>query len=189
MGRYLREQRAEVVIIGADTEGSVFSGGPIHPYLTEGIGEDFWPDTYDADVADVIVRVPDRDAFLTARATMAAEGILGESGGPLLWAALQVARDVEDPDALFVVLLPDSGRKLLAKLFNDGWLREAGLIGPEEAVSDYDWRATRPRFSAAAIPPRTDQRGGGADAGRRPTSCIGYRRSAVSARAARVSPP
>jgi cystathionine beta-synthase len=145
VGRYLREQRPDVVVVGADTEGSVFSGGPIHPYLTEGIGEDFWPETYDTDVADLIVRVPDRDAFLTARATMATEGILvGESGGTALWAALQVARDVDDPEALFVVLLPDSGRNYLAKLYNDAWLREVGIIGPDEAVADYDWRATRP---------------------------------------------
>jgi cystathionine beta-synthase len=145
VGRYLREQRPDVVVVGADTEGSVFSGGPIHPYLTEGIGEDFWPDTYDTDVADVIVRVSDRDAFLTARAATAAEGILvGESGGTAIWAALQVARDVGNPDALLVVLLPDSGRNYLGKLFNDAWLRESGLIGPDEAVTDYDWRATHP---------------------------------------------
>jgi cystathionine beta-synthase len=145
VGRHLREQRADVVIVGADTEGSVFSGGPIHPYLTEGIGEDFWPDTYDTDVADLIVQVPDRDAFLTARATMLTEGLLvGESGGTALWAALQVARDGDDPDALFVVLLPDSGRNYLAKLYNDDWLREARIIGPSESVADYDWRATRP---------------------------------------------
>lgn len=144
-GRYLKEQKPDLVVVGADTEGSVFSGGPIHPYLTEGIGEDFWPGTYDPDVADVIVRVPDRDAFLTARTAAAAEGILvGESGGTALWAALQVARDVDDPDALFVVLLPDSGRSYVSKLYNDAWLREAGIIGPDEQVSDYDWRATRP---------------------------------------------
>jgi cystathionine beta-synthase len=144
-GRYLKEQKPGVLVVGADTEGSVFSGGPIHPYLTEGIGEDFWPDTYDANVADVIVRVSDRDAFLTARAAAATEGILiGESGGTALWAALQMARDVDDPDALFVVLLPDSGRSYISKLYNDAWLREAGIIGPEEQVSDYDWRASRP---------------------------------------------
>jgi cystathionine beta-synthase len=145
VGHYLRERRPGVVIVGADTEGSVFSGGPIHPYLTEGIGEDFWPGTYDRDVADVIVRVPDRDAFLTARAAMATEGMLvGESGGTALWAALQVARDVDDPEALFVVLLPDSGRNYMAKLYNDSWLREVGILGAEEAVSEYDWRTTRP---------------------------------------------
>jgi cystathionine beta-synthase len=144
-GRFLKEQKPDGVVVGADTEGSVFSGGPIRPYLTEGIGEDFWPETYDTEVADVIVRVSDRDAFLTARAATAAEGILvGESGGTALWAALQVARDVDDPNALFVVLLPDSGRNYIGKLYNDAWLREAGIIGPDEEVADYDWRATHP---------------------------------------------
>ena len=144
-GRYLKEQKPDLVVVGADTEGSVFSGGPIRPYLTEGIGEDFWPGTYDPDAADVIVRVPDRDAFLTARVAAAAEGILvGESGGTALWAALQIARDVDDPNALFVVLLPDSGRSYISKLYNDAWLREAGIIGPDEQVADYDWRASRP---------------------------------------------
>jgi cystathionine beta-synthase len=144
-GRFLKEQKSDLVVVGADTEGSVFSGGPIGPYLTEGIGEDFWPDTYDTEVADVIVRVSDRDAFLTARAATAAEGILvGESGGTALWAALQIARDVDDASALFVVLLPDSGRNYIGKLYNDAWLREVGIIGPDEPVSDYDWRATQP---------------------------------------------
>jgi cystathionine beta-synthase len=144
-GHFLKEQKPDLVVVGADTEGSVFSGGPIHTYLTEGIGEDFWPATYDPDVADVIVRVSDRDAFLTARAATAAEGILvGESGGTAIWAALQLARDVDDPDSLFVVLLPDSGRNYIGKLYNDAWLREAGIIGLEEQVADYDWRATRP---------------------------------------------
>ncbi len=124
-GRYLHEQRADLVIVGADPDGSVYAGGPVHPYLTEGIGEDFWPGTYDTDVCDLIVRVTDRDSFLTARAATAAEGILvGESSGTALWAALQVARDVDDPDALFVVLLPDSGRNYIGKLYNDAWLRE-----------------------------------------------------------------
>ena len=144
-GRFLKEQKPDVVVVGADTEGSVFSGGPIRPYLTEGIGEDFWPGTYDPDIADVIVRVSDRDAFLTARAATAAEGILvGESGGTALWAALQIARDLDDPDSLFVVLLPDSGRNYIGKLYNNAWLREAGILGLQEAVSDYDWRATHP---------------------------------------------
>jgi cystathionine beta-synthase len=144
-GRYLREQNAGVTVVGADPEGSVFSGGAPHPYLTEGIGEDFWPETYDADVCDVIVRVTDRDSMLTARQATAAEGILmGESSGTALWAALQVARDVDDPDALFVVLLPDSGRNYVGKLFNDAWLRENRLLGADEAVTDYDWRDTRP---------------------------------------------
>ena len=138
-------------MIGADTEGSVFSGDTPHPYLTEGVGEDFWPETYDADAADLIVRVSDRDAMLTARQATAAEGILmGESCGTALWAALQVARDMDDPDALFVVLLPDSGRNYVGKLYNDAWLRDVGLLGADEQVTDYDWRATRPRSWSTA---------------------------------------
>jgi cystathionine beta-synthase len=144
-GRYLKERSPSLVVIGADPAGSVYSGAPPHPYLTEGIGEDFWPATYDADVCDVVVRVSDRDSMLMARAATATEGILmGESGGTVLWAALQVARDLDDPEALFVVLLPDSGRNYVGKLYNDDWLRDRGLLGAGERVADYDWRATRP---------------------------------------------
>jgi cystathionine beta-synthase len=141
--RYLRERNPGVTIIGADPDGSVYSGADPHPYLTEGVGEDFWPTTYDDDAADVIVRCSDRDAMLTARQATAAEGILmGESCGMVLWVALQVARDLDNPDALFVVLLPDSGRNYIAKLFNDDWLRSRGLLEADEAVADYDWRET-----------------------------------------------
>ena len=144
-GRYLREQNPDVVIVGADPAGSVYSGDTPRPYLTEGIGEDFWPSTYDPGICDVIVRVSDRDSMLTARAATAREGILmGQSCGTALWAALQVARDLEDPHALLVVLLPDSGRNYVGKLYSDAWLREAGLLGPEEDVGAYDWRSTRP---------------------------------------------
>ncbi len=144
IGRYLHDQNPAVVVVGADPVGSVFSGGAAHSYLTEGVGEDFWPQTYDTDVCDVIVRVSDRDAFLTARQATAAEGILiGESGGTALWAALQVARTVEDRNALFVVLLPDSGRNYIGKLYNDGWLREVGVLEADAQVSDYDWRSTQ----------------------------------------------
>jgi cystathionine beta-synthase len=144
-GRYLKERRPDVVIVGADPAGSIFSGGPVGPYLTEGIGEDFWPDTYDRDICDLIVQVSDRDSMLTARQATAAEGILmGESCGTALWAALQVARDVDDEQALFVVLLPDSGRNYVAKLYSDDWLREKELLGAEETIADYDWRATSP---------------------------------------------
>jgi cystathionine beta-synthase len=80
-----------------------------------------------------------------ARAATAAEGILmGESCGTALWAALQVAREVDDSDALFVVLLPDGGRNYLAKLYNDHWLRKNGMIGADERVANYDWTATHP---------------------------------------------
>ena len=144
VGHYLKERRSDLVIVGADPDGSVYSGGAARPYLTEGIGEDFWPETYDTEICDVIVRVTDRDSMLTARAATAREGILmGESGGTVLWAALQVARDLDDPDALFVILLPDSGRNYVGKLYSDDWLREHGLIGADEEVASYDWRATQ----------------------------------------------
>ena len=144
IGRYLHEQNPAVVVVGADPVGSVFSGGAAHSYLTEGVGEDFWPQTYDTDVCDVIVRVSDRDSMLMARQATASEGILmGESCGTALWAALQIARSVEDPAALFVVLLPDSGRNYIGKLYNDPWLREVGLLGEGEEVADYDWRSTQ----------------------------------------------
>ena len=143
-GRYLKERSATLQIVGADPAGSLYSGDAPRAYLTEGIGEDFWPTTYDAGICDIVVRVSDRDSMLMARAATAREGILmGESGGTAIWAALQLARELDDPDALFVVLLPDSGRNYVGKLYNDGWLRERGLIGPEERVADYDWRTTR----------------------------------------------
>jgi cystathionine beta-synthase len=144
IGRYLRERNPAIQVIGADPDGSVYSGASPHPYLTEGIGEDFWPTTYDPAACDVVVRVGDRDSMLMARIATAREGILmGESGGTVLWAALQMARDVTDADALFVVVLPDSGRNYLGKLYNDRWLRDNGLLGPYEEVADYDWRGTR----------------------------------------------
>jgi len=145
IGQFLHERNPALKVIGADPEGSVFSGGAPQPYLTEGVGEDFWPATYDTDVCDTIVRVSDRDSMLTARQATAAEGILvGESSGTALWAALQVARTVDDPEALFVVLLPDSGRNYIGKLYNDDWLREVGILEVGEQVAGYDWRTTQP---------------------------------------------
>ncbi len=146
VGRYLREQSPSVIIVGADPAGSVYSGDTPRPYLTEGIGEDFWPTTYDTESCDLIVRVSDRDSMLTARLVSACEGILmGESCGTALWAALQVAREADDRDALFVVLLPDGGNNYLGKLYDDDWLRANGLLGADEEVGAYDWRTTQPQ--------------------------------------------
>ena len=143
-GRYLKERNPAIQVVGADPEGSVYSGDTPHPYLTEGIGEDFWPSTYDTRVCDVMIRVSDRDSMLMARAATAREGILmGESGGTVVWAALQWAREIDDPGALMVLVLPDSGRNYLGKLYNDRWLRDRGLLGAREEVGAYDWRATR----------------------------------------------
>src|SRR5512141_1392569 len=125
VGRYLKRMNPAVTIVGADTEGSVYTGDEPRPYLTEGIGEDFWPETFDPSIVDRWVRVPDRDAFLTARAVTRKEGILvGGSGGSAVFAALAVAREMDDEDATIVVLLPDTGRQYLSKIYSDAWMRQ-----------------------------------------------------------------
>ena len=127
-GRYLKERNPDVVVVGADPEGSLYSGDEVHPYLVEGVGEDFMPETFDASVVDRFVRVSDRDSFLTARRLTREEGILtGGSGGLAAWAALQVAAEYP-ADANIVVLLPDSGRSYLSKIFNDDWMASNGFL-------------------------------------------------------------
>jgi len=128
VGRYLKAQNPGVQIIGADPEGSVYSGGQGRPYLVEGIGEDFWPATYDREIADRVVMVSDRDSFLTARRVTREEGILaGGSCGTAVWAALEVGRDLGS-DAVIVVVLPDSGRGYLSKVYDDGWMADHGFL-------------------------------------------------------------
>ncbi|HEX8939406.1 MAG TPA: cystathionine beta-synthase [Candidatus Limnocylindrales bacterium] len=131
--RYLRSQRPDLVVVGGDTEGSVLSGDTARPYLTEGVGEDFFPGTFDPALVDRWVRVSDADAFAAARRLTRQEGILaGESCGTALVAALAVARELTEQgagqDAVMVVLLPDTGRNYLSKLYNDEWLRANGLL-------------------------------------------------------------
>jgi cystathionine beta-synthase len=133
-GRYLKAQNPDVVIVGGDPEGSVLSGDTARPYLTEGIGEDFFPGTYDAKVVDRWVRVSDKDAFAAARRITREEGILaGESCGTALVATLTVARELiaagNAADKLIVVIFPDGGRNYLSKLYNDEWMRINGLLG------------------------------------------------------------
>ena len=126
-GRYLKEQNPKVQIVGADPEGSIYTGD-VHPYKTEGIGEDFWPGTFDPKLVDRWVRVSDRDTFLTARRITREEGILaGVSSGTAMFAALEVAKEL-DASALVVVLLPDSGKSYLSKLYNDEWMRQNGFL-------------------------------------------------------------
>jgi len=128
VGRFLKSKRAGVQIVGADPEGSVYSGGGGRPYLVEGIGEDFWPTTYDPGVVDRVVRVSDRDSFLTARRVTREEGILvGGSAGTAVHAALEVGREL-GPDDVVVVLIPDSGRGYLSKLYNDSWMADYGFL-------------------------------------------------------------
>jgi cystathionine beta-synthase len=131
--RYLKAQRPDLLVVGADPEGSIFSGG-VHPYLTEGIGEDFWPETFDPSLVDRYIRVSDRDAFRMARRITREEGILvGGSSGTAVVAALEVAREL-GPDDVVVVILPDTGRNYLSKLYSDAWLLQYGLTDRPEVV-------------------------------------------------------
>jgi cystathionine beta-synthase len=151
-GRYLKEQNPDIEVIGADPVGSVYSGDEARPYLVEGVGEDFWPETFDPSVVDRYVTVSDRDSFLTARRLAEVEGILaGGSSGTAIHAALVVARELDDPESMIAVVLPDGGRAYLSKVYNDAWMRQYGFLErqPDLTVG----RVLAAKHGAGELPP------------------------------------
>ena len=160
--RYLKERNPDLIVVGADPVGSIYAAPTeedVKGYLVEGVGEDFWPATFDPTVVDRWVRVSDRDSFLTTRRLAMTEGILaGGSCGTALHAALEVAAGIDDPEAMVAVILPDGGRSYLSKIYSDAWMTEYGFLerAGGESVGDV-LAAKHDDRIPALVTVRTDQ--------------------------------
>jgi cystathionine beta-synthase len=152
-GRYLKERKPDLLVVGADPEGSVYSTPENqHPYLVEGIGKDTWPKTMDPTVVDEWITVSDRDSFLTARRLAREEGILaGGSGGTSVWAMLQVAERF-GPEARILTMIPDSGRNYLSKFYDDNWMLDHGFVERRAPAPTVDQVLRSKHLEEAEVP-------------------------------------